>query len=161
MGLSCLERIEIFPPIAIVISHCGRETLVVQCVSIVLLSAELGSCTRGPLCFMGPSWNTYFSISTTSSSRSSTSNSSTSGPLLGRIPYFMAVLAFSLGRGHNPKKDYKRFAAQIPFSLLHSVLMRFAQIVHDLFEVFTKKPQNPLDLAYMFDHQEKGKILEF
>ena len=62
------------------------------------------------------------------------------GPFLRRIPYFMAVLAFSLGRGHNPKKDYKRFAAQIPFSQLHSVLMRFAQIVHDLFEVFTKKP---------------------
>ena len=117
MGLSCLERIEIFPPIAIVISHCGRETPVVQCVSIVLLSAELGSCTRGPLCFMGPSWYAYFSISTSSSSRLSTrSSSSTSGPLLRRIPYFMAVLAFSLGRGHNPKKDYKRFAAQIPFS---------------------------------------------
>ena len=148
MGLSCLERIEIFPPIAIVISHCGRETLVFQCVSIVLLSAELGSCTRGPLCFMGPSWCAYFSISTTSSSRFSTrSRSSTVGPLLRRIPYFMAVLAFSLGRGHNPKKDYKRFAAQIPFSQLHSVLMRFAQIVHDLFEVFTKKPQNHLDLA--------------
>ena len=65
------------------------------------------------------------------------------GPFLGRIPYFMAVLAFSLGRGHNPKKDYKRFAAQILFSQLHSVLMRFAQIVHDLFEVFTKKPQKP------------------
>ena len=146
MGLSCLERIEIFPPIAIVISHCGRETLVVQCVSIVLLSAETGSCTRGPLCFMGPSWCAYFST-TTSSSRSSTSSSSTSGPLLRRIPYFMAVLAFSLGRGDNPKKDYKRFAAQISFSQLHSVLMRFAQIVHDLFEVFTKKPQNHLDLA--------------
>ena len=146
MGLSCLERIEIFPPIAIVISHCGRETLVVQCVSIVLLSAELGSCTRGPLCFMGPSWSAYFN-STSSCSRSSTSSSSTSGPLLRRIPYFMAVLAFSLGRGDNPKKDYKRFAAQISFSQLHSVLMRFAQIVHDLFEVFTKKPQNHLDLA--------------
>ena len=115
MGLSCLERIEIFPPIAIVISHCGRETLVVQCVSIVLLSAELGSCTRGPLCFMGPSWCAYFN-STTSSSRFSTRSSSTGEPLLRRIPYFMAVLAFSLGRGHNPKKDYKRFAAQIPFS---------------------------------------------
>ena len=140
MGLSCLERIEIFPPIAIVISHCGRETLVVQCVSIVLLSAELGSCTRGPLCFMGPSWCAYFS-STSSSSRFSTSSRSSGGPLLlGRIPYFMAVLAFSLGRGHDPKKDYKRFAAQTPFSQLHSVLMRFAQIVHDLFKVFTKKP---------------------
>ena len=116
MGLSCLERIEIFPPIAIVISHCGQETLVVQCVSIVLLSAELGSCTRGPLCFMGPSWCAYFSSTSSSSRFSTSSSSSTSGPLLRRIPYFMAVLAFSLGRGHNPKKDYKRFAAQIPFS---------------------------------------------
>ena len=79
------------------------------------------------------------------------------GPFLGRIPYFMAVLAFSLGRGHNPKKDYKRFAAQILFSQLHSVLMRFAQIVHDLFEVFTKKPQKPFRSGINVRSPAKGQ----
>ena len=39
--------------------------------------------------------------------------------------------------------------------------MRFAQIVHDLFEVFTKKPQNPLDLAYCLITRKKAKFLSF
>ena len=54
------------------------------------------------------------------------------------------ILPGEVGR---PKKDYKGLTAPLPFSQLHSVLMRFAQIVRDLFEVFTKKPQNPLDLV--------------
>ena len=85
--------------------------VVTQCHPIVLLSADAGSWPRGPLCFMGPSW------------------------------YFMALLPVSLGRGRDssPKKDYKDLTAPLPFSQLRSVLMRFGQILQDLFEVLTKK----------------------
>ena len=117
MGLSCLERIEIFPPIAIVISHCGRETLVVQCVSIVLLSAELGSCTRGPLCFMGPSWCAYFSISTTSSSRSNTSISSTRGPLSRTHPVFYGCARILPWEGRQPKEGLQEVRRPDPILL--------------------------------------------
>ena len=116
MGLSCLERIEIFPPIAIVISHCGQETLVVQCVSIVLLSAELGSCTRGPLCFMGPSWNAYFS-STSSSSRSNSTSRSTRGPLSRTHPVFYGCARILPWEGPQPKEGLQEVRRPDPILL--------------------------------------------
>ena len=43
------------------------------------------------------------------------------------------------GAEGRPKKDYKGLTALLPFSQLHSVLMRFGQIFQDLFQVLTKK----------------------